>query len=180
VGGVALFAVALALAGSSCGGGSTHTAAGPRAAAHTDSATAAAAKPAVARPAQFLCRRLYWLSAPLRDPASAVLGSGHFALLGGLDATDSSSAGIELADLHGVLHTVSLPLAQHDAEGAQLGGVVYVFGGGSFSELDHIVRFDPVRDLVHSVGVLPRAQSDVAVTASDGTAYVVGGYDGTN
>jgi N-acetylneuraminic acid mutarotase len=176
---VALFALALALAGAGCGGGSTHTAAGPRAARHTDSSTAAAAKAVLARPAQLVYHHLYSLPAPLRDPASAVLGSGHFVLLGGLDAADSSSAGIELADLHGVLHTISLPLAQHDAQGAQLGGVVYVFGGGSFSELDHIVSFDPVRDLVHTVGVLPRAQSDVAVTASDGTAYVVGGYDGT-
>jgi hypothetical protein len=176
---LALFAAALALAGTGCGGGSPHTAAGSTAA-HTDRSTSAAAKPALAQPAQLIYRPLYSLSAPLRDPASAVLGSGHFVLLGGLDAADSSSAGIELADLHGVLHTGSLPLAQHDAQGAQLGGVVYVFGGGSFSELDHIVSFDPVRDLVHSVGVLPHAQSDVAVSASDGTAYVVGGYDGAN
>jgi N-acetylneuraminic acid mutarotase len=178
--GVALFAVALVLAGTGCGGGSTHTAAGPRAAARTDSSTATAQQAALARPAQLVYHPLYSLPAPLRDSASAVLGSGHFVLLGGLDAADSSSAGIELADLHGVLHTVSLPLAQHDAQGVQLGGVVYVFGGGSFSELDHIVSFDPVHDLVHSAGVLPRAQSDVAVTSSDGTAYVVGGYDGTN
>jgi hypothetical protein len=33
---------------------------------------------------------------------------------------------------------------------------------------------------VRTVGSLPAAQSDVAVTASHGTAYVVGGYDGTN
>ena len=31
-----------------------------------------------------------------------------------------------------------------------------------------------------TVGALPRAQSDVAVTATGGTAYVAGGYDGTN
>jgi hypothetical protein len=33
---------------------------------------------------------------------------------------------------------------------------------------------------VSTVGTLPHAQSDVAVTALHGTAYVVGGYDGTN
>jgi Kelch motif len=179
-GGVAFLAVVLALAGTGCGGAGAHTATRSSPAAHPDRSTAAAAKATLARPAQLVYHPLYSLSAPLRDPASAVLGSGHFVFLGGLDAADSSSAGIELADLHGVLHTDSLPLAQHDAQGAQLGGVVYVFGGGSFSELDHIVSFDPVSDLVHTVGVLPHAQSDVAVTASDGTAYVVGGYDGTN
>ena len=120
------------------------------------------------------CRRLYV------TPASVVLGGGRFVLLGGLDAADSSSAAIELADRDRVLHTASLPLAQHDAQGAQLYGLVYVFGGGSLSELDHIISFDPARGVVRTVGSLPAAQSDVAVTASRGTAYVVGGYDGTN
>ena len=97
-----------------------------------------------------------------------MLGAGRFALLGGLDSSEVSSAGIEVADLHGVLHTASLPLAQHDAQGALLGGRVYVFGGGSSSELDHIVSFDPAGGTVQTVGALPRAQSDVAVTAAGG------------
>src|ERR1700722_5431055 len=75
---VALVAVALALAGAGCGGASTHTAAGPRAAVHTGSSTAAAAKAGLARPAQLVYHPLYSLAAPLRDPASAVLGSGRF------------------------------------------------------------------------------------------------------
>ena len=109
-----------------------------------------------------------------------MLGGGRFALLGGLDSSEVSSAGIEIADGQGVLHTASLPLAQHDAQAAELGGEVYVFGGGSSTELDHIVSFDPTRGVVSTVGTLPRVQSDVAVTATGGTAYVVGGYDGTN
>lgn len=120
------------------------------------------------------------LPAPLKDPAFAVLGAGRFALLGGLDSAEVSSAGIEVADLHGVLRTASLPLAQHDAQGALLGGTVYVFGGGSSSELDHIIGFDPAGGAIRTVGALPRAQSDVAVAATGGTAYVVGGYDGTS
>ena len=98
---------------------------------------------APARPATLVYRSRYQLPAPLKDPAFAVLGAGRFALLGGLDSSEVSSAGIEVADLHGVLRTASLPLAQHDAQGALLGGRVYVFGGGSSSELDHIVSFDP-------------------------------------
>jgi Kelch motif len=109
-----------------------------------------------------------------------VLGTGRFALLGGLDSSEVSSAGIEVADFHGVLHTASLPLAQHDAQGALLAGRVYVFGGGSSSQLDHIISFDPAGGIVQTVGALPRAQSDVAVAATGGTAYVVGGYDGTD
>ena len=156
------------------GGGSTGTGSARHAAAHAHRAAA------VAGPARLHYRSLYSLAAPLRDPAGAVLAGGTFVLLGGLDAADSSTAGIEVADLHGVRSTAALPLAQHDAQGAQLSGTVYVFGGGSLSELDHIISFDPASGSVRTVGTLPRAESDVAVAASGGTAYVVGGYDGAN
>jgi hypothetical protein len=109
-----------------------------------------------------------------------VLGPQRFILIGGLDAADSSASEIEVADLHGVQHSYSLPLAQHDAQGTALGSRVYVFGGGSFSELDHIISVDPATGTVRTVGALPHAQSDVAVAQADGTAYVVGGYDGTS
>jgi N-acetylneuraminic acid mutarotase len=101
-------------------------------------------------------------------------------LLGGLDATDTSTAGIEIANLHGVTRNASLPIAQHDAQAAALGGTVYVFGGGSYSELDHIVSFDPANGAIGAAGSLPSAQSDVAVAQLDGRAYVVGGFDGTS
>ena len=135
---------------------------------------------ALPAPVRLVYRHLFSLPAPLRDPASALISGGRFVFLGGLDAADSSTAGIELANVHGTLQTFSLPLAQHDAQGAALGGRVYVFGGGSFSELDHIVSFDPATGAVTTVGQLPRAQSDVAVAELGGTAYIVGGYDGTN
>ena len=80
-----------------------------------------------------------------RDPASAALGGGRFVLLGGLDAADTSSAGIELADRQGVLRTSSLPLAQHDAQAASLNGLVYVFGGGSLSEKALLSSLEIVR-----------------------------------
>ncbi len=140
----------------------------------------ATARPVTARAAHLVYHPLYALAAPLRDPASAVLDRGRFVLVGGLDGADASSAGIEVAGLRGVLRTGSLPLAQHDAQGAELDGQVYVFGGGSFSELNHIISFDPATGSVHGVGILPHAESDVAVTASGGTAYVVGGYDGAS
>jgi N-acetylneuraminic acid mutarotase len=119
------------------------------------------------------------LPAPLRDPAAVGLGNGRLALIGGLDSADVSSAEITVADTRRVLRQGTLPLAQHDAQGALLDGLVFVFGGGAASELDHIVSFDPANGLVRAAGSLPRAQSDVAVTASEGTAYIVGGYDGT-
>ena len=167
---------------SACGasGTTTSTTASRSPAAHARASHAAGAHPPLARLATFVYHPRYQLPAPLKDPAVAVLGAGRFALFGGLDSSEVSSAGIEIADASGVLHTGRLPLAQHDAQGAELGGEVYVFGGGSATELDHIISFDPARGAVSTVGALPRAQSDVAVAAAGGAAYVVGGYDGTN
>lgn len=175
---VTLAGLALAVAGGGCGSGQGQARSGARRSSALKgqpdrSRASVATVPLIYRP-------LFRLPAPLRDPAGAGVGATRFVLLGGLDAADSSSAGIEVADLHGERSTAVLPGAQHDAQGASLDGQVYVFGGGSTSELSHILAFDPVHNTVRPAGSLPQAQSDVAVTALDGTAYVVGGYDGTN
>jgi N-acetylneuraminic acid mutarotase len=125
-------------------------------------------------------RPLFSLPAPLQDPAIAGLSSERFVLLGGLDAEDTSTAGVLVANLREPLRKGSLPGAQHDAQAATLAGRVYVFGGGEFTEYDHILRFDPSSDTVSAAGVLPTPASDVAVTQTGGTAYIVGGFDGTN
>jgi len=173
--------VVAASVASACGGSATTTdSAGSRSRTGETNVSQGGVHGAPPRPVTFVFRPLYQLPAPVKDPAYAVLGRGRFALLGGLDSSEVSSATIDVADATGVQHTAILPLAQHDAQGADLGGQVYVFGGGSSTELDHIVGFDPARGAVSTVGALPRAQSDVAVTAAGGTAFVVGGYDGTN
>jgi N-acetylneuraminic acid mutarotase len=176
---VLLCAILAVLVATGCGSATTATTTGSRHGASAHAGTAGSTD-APARPATLAYRSLYQLAAPVRDPAFAALGDGRFVLLGGLDSSISSTATIALADVHGVLRTASLPAAQHDAQAAQLGGEVYVFGGGTTSELDHIVSFDPSRGAVGAVGALPRGQSDVAVTATGGTAYVIGGYDGTS
>jgi N-acetylneuraminic acid mutarotase len=123
-------------------------------------------------------RTLFALAAPLRDPATAPVGTGQIAFLGGLNAADTSTDEIALIDAQKVVYSGALPNAQHDAQAAELGGKVYVFGGGDTTELDHILRFDPVSHAVQAVGTLPTAASDVAVTQLGDTAYVVGGYNG--
>ena len=174
-------AAAAALLLCSCGGQASPHRARPTHSVSTHRRRAAAPVSHPPIPAQLEYRHLYTLSAPLRDPASASLGGGRYELLGGLNDADVSVAGIESGDLHGVTTAAAtMPEAQHDAQAATLAGAVYVFGGGSASELDHIVRFDPASGAVTTVGSLPAAQSDVAVTAVGGTAYVFGGYDGTS
>jgi N-acetylneuraminic acid mutarotase len=132
------------------------------------------------RPATLVYKHLYTLPAPLRDPAYAALGSQHFALIGGLSAADTSTAEVDVGDSTHVKQMATLGIAQHDAQAADLLGNIYVFGGGSLSELDHIFSFDPTTAALKTVGALPSAQSDVAVAAIGNTAYVVGGYDGVN
>jgi hypothetical protein len=173
-----VFVVTAALAAGGCG--NTGDKAPSAGGSHNSPSTARRRPLQRSRPAplQLTYRSHFRLPAALRDPAAVGLGSGRYVLIGGLDSADVSSAEITVADSHRVLRQGTLPLAQHDAQGALLDGLVYIFGGGAASELDHIVSFDPATGSVTAAGSLPRAQSDVAVTAGDGTAYIIGGYDG--
>ncbi len=134
--------------------------------------------PAQRHPVRLRTKRLaVALPAPLQDAAAVVLADRTLALLGGLDANDTSTAAVMVLAGSHVATVARLPLAQHDAQGALLAGRAYVFGGGQVSSYDHVLRFDPAGG-VSAVGALPRPASDVAVAAVDGSAYVIGGYDG--
>ena len=142
--------------------------------------TKTTARPATPLFVNLAYRRLFSLPAAVQDPAVAALPGGRFALLGGIDAADTSTANVTVAGLRGPQHSASLPNAQHDAQAAARSGQIYVFGGGQFSQYDHILRFDPASGSVTTAGSLPSAESDVAVTQLGGTAYIVGGFDGKN
>ena len=172
----ALLGLTLTVAG--CGSSGHHDlVSGPR---RNAAARPRARHAAPVGPERLTYRTLFALPAPLRDPATAPVGSSQAALLGGLDSADVSTSEIDVISPHGVSYTGALPVAQHDAQAATLAGQVYVFGGGGLTELNHIVGFDPGGHGVRSVGVLPSASSDVAVTQVGDTAYIVGGYDGTS
>jgi N-acetylneuraminic acid mutarotase len=174
----------IVLLGSGGGSPSGRTPAGDRAAGHHLSRAAAAraaVRAAAGRSVRVTYRPLWTLPAPLRDPATVSLNSSQFVMAGGLDAADVSTSEVDLASVRGMVRSGNvLPVAQHDAQAAALGGKVYVFGGGSFSELDHILAYDPDSGAVSQVGHLPAAQSDAAVAQWGDSAYVVGGYDGVN
>ena len=133
-----------------------------------------------AGPVALTYHALFNLGAPVQDPASAGLGSSGFVLLGGLTAADTSTDEVIVASLHSAAVRATLPNAQHDAQAATLGGRVYVFGGGQFSQYDHILAYDPQTAAVQAAGTLPSAASDVAVTSDGSTGYVIGGFDGAN
>ena len=54
-------------------------------------------------------RRLFSLPAAVQDPASAALPGGRFALLGGIDAADTSTANVTVADLRGPQRSAACP-----------------------------------------------------------------------
>ncbi len=175
-----MVALGLALVLAGCGGSG---AAKSGATVHQNSAShqrRTIRKPPAPRAATLGYRHLYKLPAPLRDPAYASLGGGRFVLIGGLSDVDTSTNEVYVGNLEHVTQAATLGVAQHDAQAATLAGKVYVFGGGSFSELDHIFSFDPANSALATVGTLPAAQSDTAVTSVGNTGYVVGGYDGVS
>ena len=100
-------------------------------------------------------------------------------LLGGLTAQDTSTNTILVARAGGAGQRGRLPGALHDAAAVRLGRAVYLFGGGNgLSQLDSIVRVDPVSGATADAGRLPAPSSDQAAAAVGQTAYVVGGYTG--
>jgi N-acetylneuraminic acid mutarotase len=172
-----VLAIVLVLVVAGCGGSaSTTTTTGH--ATHTETAGRGAA---VRRaPIRLIYRALFSLPAAVQDPAFARLPPDRFVLLGGIDDSGGSTESVVLADLEAPLGTATLPGPQHDAQAATLDGKVYVFGGGYLSELDHILSYDSGSGAVTTAGTLPTPASDVAVAASAGLAYIVGGFDGTN
>jgi Kelch motif len=171
--------VALATAGSKDSSQSTSaaTASSPTPAAPESSRAGSAVRTG---PLHVRAQRLGELASAVQDSAVAPVGVGSLALLGGIDAGQSSTAAITVVETGSAHAAGTLPEPQHDAQAATLGGQVYVFGGGVVSSYDHILHYDPATHQVSTAGTLPSAASDVAVTAIGDTAYVVGGYDGVH
>ncbi len=134
--------------------------------------------PSRAANAKLQAREIGTLPEPLQDAAAAPLDSARLVLLGGLEGNDTSTAAVTVLAGGRVGDTAHLPEAQHDAQAVNLGGEVYVFGGGQVTSFDHILRYDPASGRTSVVGRLPQAASDVAAAAIGGTAYIVGGYNG--
>ncbi len=168
--------VALATAGSGSGSHTSSTETLP----HTILATGGHRVSANKIPLRLTAVPLGALPAAVQDTAVAPAGPGRLALLGGIDATQSSTASITVFSRGSAVDGGTLPAPQHDAQAARLGQDVYVFGGGVVSSYNHILRYDPVTRQVSSAGTLPTDASDVAVAALGDTAYVVGGYTGSS
>jgi hypothetical protein len=162
----AVVVVLLAGGGSHSGGGSP--APGP------------AASPEVPAPAARPVARLapHRLPEPLSGEA-VVADGGRILVIGGLDAEDvSTSQVLSLDPATGRLAPVApLSEARHDTAAAALGGTVYVFAGGSATELDSVESLRP-GGVWTTVGSLPTTRSDLSALSVAGRAYMLGGYGG--
>ncbi|MGE5435191.1 MAG: Kelch repeat-containing protein, partial [Candidatus Doudnabacteria bacterium] len=118
------------------------------------------------------------LAAPLQD-AAIVTFRRRILLLGGLDAADTSTAGVRTI-AGGRVRTIGrLPNVFHDGAAVRIGSNVYEFGGGDgIRQLDQILRVDPETGTAIRVGSLPAPSSDHAAAVVAGQAYIVGGYTG--
>ncbi len=133
-----------------------------------------------------VARRAKALPAPISG--ESVLATKHGPLiLGGLDSSGNSAGGVFL--LHSstgeLSEAGSLSGPLHDAAATLLGERVLVFGGGTEASTNAVQALPAPGGIPASgaeaevVGELPTVRSDLSAVAIDKTAYVLGGYDGT-
>jgi hypothetical protein len=110
--------------------------------------------------------------------AAVALPHGRLMVLGGY--TGSASLETILAGTPSRLRVVGhLPRPTHDAAAAELGGSVYLFGGGESVSVPSVVRVDPRTGRSSQAPALGEPLSDLGAVAIGGRAYLVGGYTGT-
>ena len=127
------------------------------------------------------------LSAPLsRTVALAV--DGNIDTMGGLtgSGTTTTSGVVQIDPSTGKSENVgTLPVPVHDAAGATFGSRYFVFGGGATALTNAAQVYAPASwassSALSVAGQLPSKRADLATaTATDGTVYIAGGYDGTS
>ena len=106
--------------------------------------------------------------------------NGSVILAGGLlDGDRSTSRVLSIGLLSGRIEQIPpLAVPVHDTAGGRVVGAPTVVGGGNATE-QSVVQ-SRVRGRWHPVGNLPTTRSDLAVAEWRGSAYVIGGYDGTS
>jgi hypothetical protein len=184
---IAVVVVVAAVAVPACSSGANKSTATPTTSAAPDSTTAAvlAGKGTVPAAVNSASSTLQIATAPWQLPAArareVVLAADQALLvIGGLDPGGSSTARVWHVALPGGITTrlAVLPQTIHDSAGAVIDRDVYLFGGGSATELATVQRY---RAGVGSVvGMMPQARSDLVAAEVNGVAYVLGGFDGTS
>ncbi|HEY3527976.1 MAG TPA: hypothetical protein VGK78_02410 [Nocardioides sp.] len=161
------------------GCGDHTSSAGPRASTTGDAQAPATRRPAV--PEVAAARLSAWrLPFPVARAVAIPMRRGSVVLAGGLLAGDrSSSRAFRLDPRTGVEHALpSLTVPVHDAAGGLVAGAPTVVGGGNSAEQSAVQTLAPGG--WRRVADLPTTRSDLGVAEWQGTAYVIGGYDGAS
>jgi len=182
-----LVVVAALAALTACSSGASSTAGRPaRAPASGSSTTAVPAGKGTVRstvgsaPSTLQIALAPWQLPSPRAREVVLAADGALLVIGGLDASGASTARVWHVALPAGATTrlAVLPQTIHDSAGAVIDRDVYLFGGGSATELATVQRY---RAGVGSVaGKMPQARSDLVAAEVNGTAYVLCGFDGTN
>jgi hypothetical protein len=151
------------------------------------STSSSAAPPVGGDPSVAASMAPWHLPSPLSRASAAALAGGRVLLLGGLLASGGSSADVGVLDLEtGALTSVAtLASPTHDAGSAVLGGRAFLFGGGQAYPVATVeaVALPGAGSAGTSAGVvtgqLPQPRADDEAVTVGGTAYVMGGYDGS-
>ena len=161
--------------------------------------SASSASSAGASPSVVAAMARWQLPNALSRAGAAALPHGRVLLMGGLLASDTSSADVGVLDTStGKLTSVgSLASPTHDAASAVLGGRALLFGGGqstSVATVEAVTLPGAAGTAAGTaaggsasgaatsgvvVGQLPQVRSDAEAVTVAGTTYVVGGYDGS-
>ncbi len=173
-----MWAAALILAGAVAVGVELARTSRSPAPARTGAAERDARSGAPTPPMSLRARAVGQLPLAIQDAAAAPVDSQTVALLGGLDAGDTSHAGIETLQGGAAKSVGKLPVPLHDAAAVTLGSSVYLFGGGQSASTAAITAVDPRTGNTRSAGTLPEARSDLTAATLGGTAYLIGGYTG--
>jgi Galactose oxidase, central domain len=172
-------AAALAVLVTGCGS-SSHPTSSTTATSATTATTGATAANANARPRAGPLHVTGSLTLPAARSgiAASVLG-GRIIISGGLDDSGVSTDTVFAVDSGGRATTLAtLPLAVHDAASTVLAGRLLLFGGGPSEGSNRIVAVHPGAPQL--IGTLPQALSDLTATTIGSTAYVAGGFNGTD
>jgi N-acetylneuraminic acid mutarotase len=120
------------------------------------------------------------LPAP-RSREVVVPGAAGLVVAGGLDAAQVSTSTVwTISPTTGqVVRTGSLAVAVHDATGALLNRTPFVFAGGNTTTVDDVQQLSASGRMARVVAHLPQPRSDLVAADAEGSAYVLGGFDGT-
>src|SRR5256885_11459271 len=114
------------------------------------------------------------LPAPVQLPGLARAG-GRVLAAGGLDASDTSVAGVVRVAPGRPRTAGALPAAVHDVAATTLSSSMYVFGGGSAGGPTAAITRLSASGARTAAGRLPVALSDASAVTVGSTAYVIGG-----